>query len=49
MAIPPNVMKILEANSTRTGKTDGEIVGMDILSKFQALTMSLEPGSIRNR
>src|SRR6266478_3342535 len=33
-----NVMKILEANSIRTGKTDGESVGMDILSKFSALT-----------
>jgi hypothetical protein len=28
-------MKILEANSIRTGKTDGETVGMDILSKSQ--------------
>jgi hypothetical protein len=28
-----NVMKTLEANSIKTGKTDGEIVGMDILSK----------------
>src|SRR5216683_36189 len=34
-----NVMKTLEANSIRTGKTDGEIVGMDILSKFSALTL----------
>src|ERR1700732_1435418 len=33
-----NVMKTLEANSIRTGKTDGEIAGMDILSKFSALT-----------
>jgi hypothetical protein len=27
------VMKTLEANSIRTGKTDGEMAGMDILSK----------------
>jgi hypothetical protein len=33
-----NVMKTLEANSIRTGKTDGEIVGIDILSRFSALT-----------
>src|SRR5216683_7405151 len=33
-----NVMKTLEANSIRTGNSDGEIVGMDILSKFSALT-----------
>src|SRR5580704_4559599 len=29
-----NVMKILEANSIRTGKTDGETAGMNILFKF---------------
>src|SRR4030088_1559012 len=34
-----NVMKTLEPNSIRTGKTDGEMVGMDILSKFQALIL----------
>jgi hypothetical protein len=28
-------MKTLEANSIRTGKTDGEMVGMDVLSKFE--------------
>jgi hypothetical protein len=28
-------MKTLEANNIRTGKTEGGIVGMDILSKFQ--------------
>src|SRR3984893_12027873 len=33
-----NVMKTLEANSIRTGKTDAEIAGNDILSKFSALT-----------
>src|SRR6476661_320278 len=31
-----NVMKTLEANSIRTGKTDGETAGMDILSKSRA-------------
>src|SRR5438445_1573561 len=33
-----NVMKTLEPNSIRTGNSDGEMVGMEILSKFQALT-----------
>src|SRR4030088_3733804 len=33
-----NVMKTLEANSIRTGKTDGEMVGMNILSKILART-----------
>jgi hypothetical protein len=28
-------MKTFEANSIRTGKTDGEMVGMNILSKPQ--------------
>src|ERR1700709_493028 len=32
------VMKTLEANSMSTGKTDGEIVGMDILSRFSLPT-----------
>src|SRR5260370_15972913 len=32
-----NVMKILEANSIRIGKTDGEMVGMNILFETSAL------------
>jgi len=28
-----NVMKTLEANSIRTGRTDGEMAGMNILSE----------------
>jgi hypothetical protein len=31
-------MNTLEANSIRTGKTVGEIVGMDVLSKIPAST-----------
>jgi len=31
-------MKTLETNSIRTGKTDGEMVGIDILSKILART-----------
>jgi hypothetical protein len=50
MAFHANVMKTLEANSIRTGKTDGEIAGMDILSKFSALTRERgTPVPIRNR
>jgi hypothetical protein len=42
-------MKTLEANSIRTGKTDGEMAGMDDLSKFRRSPMSVEPGSLRDR
>ena len=40
-------MKTLEANSIRTSNTDGEMVGMDILSnfrtKFQRYTAAWNP------
>jgi hypothetical protein len=32
-------MKTLEANNIRTGSTDGEMAGMDILSKIQCWSM----------
>src|ERR1700730_1717875 len=44
-----NVMKTLEANSIRTGRTDGEMAGTNILSKSQREHSSVEPGSIRFR
>src|SRR3984893_8708553 len=39
-----NVMKTLEANSISTGSTDGEMAGMNILSKSRALTRGPGPG-----
>jgi len=42
-------MKTLEANSIRTGKTDGEMVGIDILSKILARTHKRGAGSGGNR
>src|SRR4030081_3164210 len=43
------VMKTLEANSIRTGKTDGEMAGMEPLSKFRISPMVVEPGWLRDR
>src|ERR1700687_6109999 len=43
-----NVMKTLEANSITTGNTEGEMVGMDILSSLSPKHMSAEPCSNRN-
>src|ERR1700716_2832200 len=37
-----NVMKTLEANSIRTGKTDGEMAGINILSKSRPRYMAVE-------
>src|ERR1700732_2018034 len=44
-----NVMKTLEANSIRTGKTDDEMAGMEISRNSARSHVTTAPGSIGNR